>query len=1427
MKKNFSLFLLFSLLLLFILSAFSINPAPLFATALPAGRMLDEGHDTGYIDWNGSVYYENLYHRDGLCPSGCNETVTRINSGLSISGSFQRDASYFEAMAAFEWAGTGVGTVTVSACSTSTSWYMGTANNNTPGFNSISIWSAIPAGCRDWSVSASGGHVHIRSVDVYYPWPPTISGILNCSAWGSNGWCVGAETLALTASEPQGESVLISGDLNGTPFACQQGETSCSIPLPEGIGTANYQATSINGTGGGSTDWKLDTLSPDINGSLSDSPNGLNWFNTDLTLNASASDTNSGIAYFESSLDNANWTTQNSPLTLNFSDGTRTVYLHAVDRAGNIERVQYEIKVDTQAPQLTGNFTGTSGSNDWYISDVQVEITQTDPAPSSGIQYFAYSPNGGTNWINYTTPFTLTEGVYDLRMHLVDNADNQDMRSQEIKIDTTAPGISGSLDQIPNALGWINTAVNLTASASDATSGVASFESSLDNTNWTPYTAPLNFTDGIYTAYLLAKDNAGNEYRLQQEIKVDSQSPMVSHQVNGTVGENAWYISDIQVAIMQIDPAPSSGIQSFQTSLDGANWTDYTAPLDFSEGTYLLQMRVIDNADHQDLDAIPLNVDTTPPTINGTLAGQLGSANFYISPVQAEVQVSDATSGIALTEYSLNGSAWTVYTAPLTINDGTHQLQFRSKDVAGLVSYTEVFKFSVDTHGPNIKLNSRWYIWEKGELFVKDDGSKIASVSYEIRDSQGRWKKVERSWNPNTETFSHDISWNRVFTDGTLAPVGEYPVRVTAIDNAGHSNQKTARIIIPPANATPLPTFTPTPEATFTPTPTAVYTELVEVPTITPTPFVFVTPTLDAEPVEAPTQKSGGIFGFGNPPKQTNSDPQSPNPLIGITAAAVTGAYIATQRKKKVEFGSAPKTAQQPIATPNIFVGAQASALIGAFTAKMEEDRQQRAAERARKAAEMERLNILNYQAVQERIREIARAREEARRKREEAKRKKAARYPLQDLWDRNGAAIYKANQAFKKKHGRNMSARTRRKAIKDATVNGVFHIGSYATGIEQARIAEEAKRVAALRAQQEAILAEKRRRHEEQLAREAEQEKKEQQQSLADWKQADMRATAVAVDAEKKVKQGKVSGHASLIAPTRSTEKCKLFDFACHAHNIKEWQKKAWNTVKNFGERKVDQTWPALRATGPGMHGISIVNEHKTTINEIVSSYNDFVGQEKSIHPTSVALSLSIQGEAPKWIDWLQSKFDKSPSIGLAQVKLNQYDAIRESSAVYLDYSYYDIPKEPYDALQTVPVSTAAMIEKIAPVVRMCQKYECTPTDQEVVIAFAQNGDSFTADALKEILRKDEFSSDNTITIVDWQKVIDDRGAYTKEDGAYRNLFLNWRAGNRSFETRFMLQRYYYNAMEMQAQGWELSPDVDWDYINDILENTSPSDTK
>lgn len=154
------------LLVVLLLSAF----APLFAIALPEGRTLDEGHDSGYIDWSGGVSYANLNHRDALCPSTCVENVTQIQNGGTVSGVLAGDVSYFEVMLAYSNAG-GFGTATIQACSSSYSVFMG-IGGATAGFNSFPL--SVPSGCTSWSVSASGGNVYFRSVDANYSYiPPT------------------------------------------------------------------------------------------------------------------------------------------------------------------------------------------------------------------------------------------------------------------------------------------------------------------------------------------------------------------------------------------------------------------------------------------------------------------------------------------------------------------------------------------------------------------------------------------------------------------------------------------------------------------------------------------------------------------------------------------------------------------------------------------------------------------------------------------------------------------------------------------------------------------------------------------------------------------------------------------------------------------------------------------------------------------------------------------------------------------------------------------------------------------------------------------------------------------------------------------------------------------------------------------------------
>ena len=175
------------LLLLLLLTSSLASARPFSAVSLLEGRTYDQAHDTGYIDWSGTVQYINLLHKDGTslppdeggtyCGAGCREEVTRISNGGEVSGSFNRNTTYFEVMVAFSH-DFNVGDAVLSACSATMTYtlYAG-PGFSLPGF--VSMPMNVPAGCRTWTLTASGGYVDFRSVDVYYvAAPPTATATL-------------------------------------------------------------------------------------------------------------------------------------------------------------------------------------------------------------------------------------------------------------------------------------------------------------------------------------------------------------------------------------------------------------------------------------------------------------------------------------------------------------------------------------------------------------------------------------------------------------------------------------------------------------------------------------------------------------------------------------------------------------------------------------------------------------------------------------------------------------------------------------------------------------------------------------------------------------------------------------------------------------------------------------------------------------------------------------------------------------------------------------------------------------------------------------------------------------------------------------------------------------------------------------------------
>jgi hypothetical protein len=488
------------------------------ALALPEGRTYDQAHNTGYIDWSGSVGYVNLTHRDGTylppeeggtsCGSGCTEQVTRINNGGTVSGSYAGTVSYFEVMISFTH-DSSAGTATLQACSATQvdNTYTG-PGGGLPGFLSIAL--SVPAGCSNWSLSASGGYVDFRAVDVTYsyipptatrtfsslptftrtatatqtftstltptftqtatstatatstqtftptatntptptatptPLPPVVNGQVLCDQWGDAGWCRGIASLELTASDPQGYAVTITGNLAGTPFTCGD---SCSLALPEGTGTANYTATSSSGrTVSWLSTWKRDVTPPDV--SLVLPPvNGKNgWYVSALDLSATASDTHSGVLSVRASMDEGHtW----EPLPLHLNDGIYPVAVQTRDVAGNVSTVTDVFYVDTVPPvtSIEEPVDGTLVRSVVTLSG-QVEDVASGPAGGEfsfddGLTWQPVSVAGNGIWSFQWDTQGVSNGSYTLLVRGLDAAGNMGEPGQvEVVVDNLPPSVS-------------------------------------------------------------------------------------------------------------------------------------------------------------------------------------------------------------------------------------------------------------------------------------------------------------------------------------------------------------------------------------------------------------------------------------------------------------------------------------------------------------------------------------------------------------------------------------------------------------------------------------------------------------------------------------------------------------------------------------------------------------------------------------------------------------------------------------------------------------------------------------------------------------------------------------------------------------------------------------------------------------------------
>lgn len=112
------------------------------------------------------------------------------------------------------------------------------------------------------------------------------------------------------------------------------------------------------------------------------------------------------------------------------------------------------VPVDSVAPTTTISMSGTSGSNNWFISDVLVTLSAQDNAGGTGVFKTEYSLDSGQTWKDYSSSIAIsTEGTSSILYRSRDFVGNiEQIKSQQVKIDKAAPEAKIYFDKIAKNL---------------------------------------------------------------------------------------------------------------------------------------------------------------------------------------------------------------------------------------------------------------------------------------------------------------------------------------------------------------------------------------------------------------------------------------------------------------------------------------------------------------------------------------------------------------------------------------------------------------------------------------------------------------------------------------------------------------------------------------------------------------------------------------------------------------------------------------------------------------------------------------------------------------------------------------------------------------------------------------------------------------
>ena len=456
--------------------------------------------------------------------------------------------------------------------------------------------------------------------------------------------------------------------------------------------------------------WTIDTVAPTTTlGSTA--PNPSTVAGGAITFTAADSTGGTGLSRTECKLGSGSWDTCTSPFTFTLADGTYTLQIRSVDKAGNVESpVSYTWVIDANAPDtiIDNSPADPSGSPDPSFS-----FTGADPTGGTGVARLECKLDDDA-YEDCTSPMSyagLDDGSHTFLVRAYDGTANVDPTpaSYTWTVDTEAPVTT--IGAKPDALTSAKSSF-VAFSTSDDGTGVKESQCRIGSAAFTTCTSPYSFSDladGSYTFEVRTVDKYGRTESPPKSYTwtIDTTAPTVAIV---TKPDDPALSDDATFTFSTTD---ANGIDGAECVIDGGTPAPCTSPADYDnlpDGNHTFAVHATDKAGNTSGDetyawTVDANAPTTTLTAKPGALVSSGAARFEFSG-------DDGTgSGVAEFRCTIDTGAASVCTNPVDLSglsDGSHTFTVAARDGVGHDDASpETWTWVVDTTAPTVGITSK------------------------------------------------------------------------------------------------------------------------------------------------------------------------------------------------------------------------------------------------------------------------------------------------------------------------------------------------------------------------------------------------------------------------------------------------------------------------------------------------------------------------------------------------------------------------------------------------------------------------------------------------------------------------------------------------------------------------------------------------